>query len=53
MPCDRCFVHVIQAGIKRVVFTKATNDQNTRWGAAFQRVLKLAEEANIEMTEYS
>lgn len=53
MPCDRCFVHVIQAGIKRVVFTKATDDQNTRWGPAFQRVINLAREANIEMTEYS
>lgn len=52
MPCDRCFVHVIQAGIKRVVYIKATADQETRWGAAFKRVLALAREANIEMVEY-
>lgn len=53
MPCDRCFVHVIQAGIKRVVYPVATADQLTRWGEAFNRVLLLAREANIEMTEYS
>jgi dCMP deaminase len=52
MPCDRCFVHVIQAGIKRVVYTRATDDQNTRWGEAFARVLALASETNIEMVEY-
>ena len=52
MPCDRCFVHVIQAGIRRVVYTKATDDQNTRWGPAFARVLELADEADIIMTEY-
>lgn len=52
MPCDRCFVHVIQAGIKRVVYTRATDDQNIRWGEAFARVLALATETNIEMVEY-
>jgi dCMP deaminase len=52
MPCDRCFVHVIQAGIKRVVFPKATLEQEERWGEAFKRVLLLAKEANVEMTEY-
>ena len=53
MPCDRCFVHVIQAGIKRVCFPKATPEQEQRWGEAFNRVLLLAEEANIEMMEFS
>lgn len=53
MPCDRCFVRVIQAGIKRVVFPKPTPDQLTRWGDAFNLVLQLAEEANIEMMEFS
>jgi dCMP deaminase len=53
MPCDRCFVHVIQAGIKRVCFLKALPDQEARWGEAFNRVLLLAEEAKIEMMEFS
>lgn len=53
MPCDRCFMHVVQAGIKRVVYIQATKDQETRWGAAFKRVLELAEEAGVEMVEYT
>ena len=51
MPCDRCFVHVIQAGIKRVVFLKATDDQESRWGEAFKKVRELAVEAGIELVE--
>lgn len=53
MPCDRCFVHVIQAGIKRVVFMKATDEQNVRWGEAFNRVRALAEEVGVELVEYN
>lgn len=53
MPCDRCFVHVIQAGIKRVVFMKATDEQNARWGDAFNRVRALADEVGIELVEYT
>jgi dCMP deaminase len=52
MPCDRCFVHVIQAGIKRVVFPPATSSQQERWGEAFARVRTLAEETNIILQEY-
>jgi dCMP deaminase len=52
MPCDRCFVHVIQAGIKRVVFPPATPSQQDRWGDAFARVHRLAEETNIILQEY-
>ena len=53
MPCDRCFVHVIQAGIKRVVFMKATDEQNARWGEAFNRVRALAGEVGVELIEYN
>ena len=52
MPCDRCFVHVIQSGIKRVVYLRASEDQTQRWGEAFKRVEALAVEAGIEMVEY-
>jgi dCMP deaminase len=51
MPCDRCFVHVIQAGIRRVVFPKATEEQLTRWGAAFEKVRLLANEASVILHE--
>lgn len=52
MPCDRCFVHVIQTGIKRVVFPEATPEQNERWGEAFARVRILANEVGIELVEF-
>ena len=51
MPCDRCFVHVIQTGIKQVVFPPATVSQEERWGEAFARVRLLALETNIELIE--
>ena len=52
MPCDRCFMHVIQTGIKRVIFPPATPDQNERWGKAFDTVRTLARETKIELVEY-
>lgn len=51
MPCDRCFVQMIQAGITRFVFPKATEDQLVRWGAAFDRVKKYADECGVELVE--
>lgn len=51
MPCDRCFVQMAQVGIVRYVFPKATPEQLTRWGAAFDKVLKYAKEMNLEMVE--
>jgi dCMP deaminase len=52
MPCDRCFVHIIQTGISRVVFIKATDEQNERWGEAFHKVRMLAIETGIQLVEY-
>lgn len=51
MPCDRCFIHMVQAGIKRFVYPKATAEQETRWGEAFARVKALAVEAKVELVE--
>lgn len=53
MPCDRCFTHVIQTGIRKVVFPPATPEQLERWGKAFETVRALAREANIELVEYA
>lgn len=50
-PCDRCFVHMLQLGITRFVAPKATEDQLTRWGAAFERVRTYAREAQVELNE--
>lgn len=49
--CDRCFVHMLQVGIVRFVAPKATEEQLTRWGAAFERVRGYAKEAGVELIE--
>lgn len=49
--CDRCFVHMLQAGITRFVAPKATEEQLTRWGKSFERVRQYAKEANVELIE--
>lgn len=51
MPCDRCFVHMLQAGIMRYVYPKPTADQESRWGTAFNQVRILAKEADVELKE--
>lgn len=51
MSCDRCFVHMVQSGIKRFVYPKATEEQLSRWGDAFARVLTYAKECGAEMVE--
>lgn len=51
MSCDRCFVHMIQAGIERFVAPSGTPEQLQRWGAAFDKVRKYAAEANVELVE--
>lgn len=51
LPCDRCFVQMAQAGIKRVVAPSATPDQLTRWGAAFEKVKRYGIEMGIEIVE--
>ncbi len=49
--CDRCFVHMAQAGITRFVAPCATEEQLTRWGAAFDRVRGYANEMGLELIE--
>lgn len=49
--CDRCFVHMLQAGIVRFVAPKPTEDQLSRWGAAFNKVRKYADEVGVELIE--
>lgn len=49
--CDRCFVHMVQAGITRFVAPKPTEDQLTRWGDAFERVRDYAQECDVVLIE--
>ncbi len=51
MPCDRCAVQVIQAGIRRVVTLKATDEQNERWGKAFETTRQMLTEAGVCLVE--
>ena len=46
-PCDRCAVHLIQAGIQRVV---APRHLPERWRESLSRALDFFDEANVEVT---
>jgi dCMP deaminase len=49
--CDRCFVHMVQAGLTRFVAPMANEDQLSRWGTAMERVRSYAKEVNVEIIE--
>lgn len=51
MPCDRCFVHVVQAGIVRAVFPKCPDSKLSRWKDSFDKVRKYAGETGVELVE--
>jgi len=48
MSCDRCAVHMLQAGIRRFV---APVSDNPRWQDAFARVRKYLAECQAELVE--
>ena len=50
MPCERCAVHVIQAGITKVVCKAPTPEMVERWGESFKLARELFEEASVEVT---
>lgn len=49
--CDRCSVHVIQTGIKRVVFPSLP-EGNKRWLESVEQSIKYFTEAGVLFTEY-
>lgn len=49
LTCDRCCVHVIQAGIIRVVSLKTDNE---RWKDSFDLAMELYKEAGVEVMIY-
>lgn len=51
LSCDRCFSQMVQAGIIRFVAPKANEDQLSRWGEAFKRVRRYAQECGVEILE--
>lgn len=50
-PCDRCAVHIIQAGIKAVVTKAPSKEHEERWGEAMQRARDAFEEAGVFLLE--
>ena len=46
MTCDRCAAHIIQAGIKRVVYSNVI--RNT-WGPEYDRAKDMYERANVNL----
>lgn len=51
MPCDRCFVHLVQSGISRFVYPESPPHVIARWQESFNKVLKYATETGVEMVE--
>ena len=51
IPCDRCVVQMIQAGIKKFVAPKPTEDMNSRWGKALEKTRKYVKECGGELYE--
>lgn len=51
MSCDRCMVHMVQAGITRFVAPRAAADKLERWGAAFERTRSYARDCSVELVE--
>lgn len=52
MPCDRCCVHLVQAGIKRVVSVTPSPDKLERWAESFEKAKAVFKEADIHYYEY-
>jgi dCMP deaminase len=52
-PCDRCCVHLIQAGLGRVVWPISRDPGfQERWGEALDRSRAYFHEAGVELSEY-
>jgi dCMP deaminase len=51
LSCERCCVQMLQAGIARFVAPKATPEQLTRWGAAFDRTKRYCQEVGVPVEE--
>jgi dCMP deaminase len=52
LSCDRCAVHMVQAGIKRVVAPKPSLDVASRWEEALTKTKRYYAEAGVEVVEY-
>jgi len=53
MSCDRCAVHMIQAGIHNYVYPALTPEHEARWGAAMTKTHQYFTECGCRCTEYA
>lgn len=53
LSCPRCAVHMITAGITKVVAPAVPADKLERWGDAMERTKAIFAEAGVEIVEYS
>lgn len=51
LSCDRCCVHMIQAGIARAVAPKLPAHLEERWGTSVAKTKAMFEEAGVEVVE--
>jgi len=51
LSCPRCAVHMITAGITRVVAPACPEDKLDRWGEALERTKNIFAEAGVEVVE--
>ena len=52
-PCNTCASFLIQSGIKRIVWFKASDDLIRRWGESWKVSNSLLDEVGMEVTEYT
>ena len=50
-PCAQCAALIIQSGITRVVYNKATIDQTSRWAESFRVASEMFDESGVEVCE--
>ena len=53
LPCSQCAGMIIQAGIKRIISTIPTKEQNKRWGKSFKFSKQMFKEARKDVIFYS
>lgn len=51
LPCDRCAIQLIQAGVTKFVAPEPTADQATRWEETFVKTRQYAKECGVEIME--
>lgn len=50
-PCESCMKMIIQSGIKRIVYPKASPDLEARWGDSLKFAKNMALEAGLQLKE--